>query len=61
MSPQAWLPESGPNTRTPRARSKPRFAWVAGCAHICWFIAGATDSGAALARHNVVNKSSAWP
>ena len=37
------------------------FSWVAELAHILLFIAGATDNGAVLARHIVVNRSSALP
>ena len=34
---------------------------VAGCSHILLFIAGARNSGAVVARHNVVSRSSANP
>jgi len=36
-------------------------ARVAGCAHICWFMAGANASGASVARHSVLTRSSAKP
>ncbi len=36
-------------------------SWVAACAHICWFIAGTTSTGAAVARHKVVSRSLAMP
>ena len=60
-SPQAWPPLPGPMTCTPRATRVARLAWVAGCAHITRFIAGATSSGASLARHRVESRSLAWP
>ena len=34
-SPQAWLPDAGPNTRTPRSRNVARFACTAAFDHIC--------------------------
>src|SRR5690606_795546 len=46
-SPQACPPAAGPSIRTPRLPSSAMLAWVAGCAHIRRFIAGATTNGAA--------------
>lgn len=60
-SPQAWLPVPGPTSVAPRDTSVATLVRVAGCAHIAWFIAGASTSGARLARHNVVTRSSAMP
>ena len=54
-------PDAGPSTRTPRSRSIARFACVAAFAHICWFIAGASAIGAAVARQSVVSRSFARP
>src|SRR4249919_2064091 len=60
-SPSASGPSSGPITCTPRSRSVATLAWVAGCNHMRWFIAGATMIGAVVARHSVVTRSSAKP
>lgn len=60
-SPSASGPSSGPTTFTPRVRKVAILAWVAGCSHMRWFIAGATVSGAVVARHRVVTRSSARP
>ena len=59
--PQARSPVPGSMTRTPRWRRISRFAWVAGCCHMFTFIAGATSTGAVVARYMVVRKSSAIP
>ena len=61
VSPQAWSPLPGPRISTPRARSVSMLACTAAFAHITRFIAGAIDSGASVARHSVVSRSSAWP
>ena len=61
ISPQAWSPDAGPSTTTPSATSRATFRCVAGCAHICRFIAGATSSGQARAMHIVVSRSSQIP
>ena len=47
--------------RAPRLASVCRLAWVAGCRYICWFMAGATATGAGEARQRVVSSSSAMP
>ncbi len=60
-SPQAWSPVPGPNTCTPRSLSRATLAWVAAFAHICWFMAGASAIGAAVARQVVASRSSARP
>ena len=63
-SPQAWSPLSGPSTVVPSVRSWARLRWVAGCAHISRFMAGATSSGqrfAGRARHSRLSRSSARP
>jgi hypothetical protein len=61
VSPQACSPLAGPSSRTPRAASVPAFACVAACAHIRRFIAGAAHTGASVARHSVLSRSSARP
>ena len=61
VSPQAWSPTPGPKICTPRCTSVAMLARVAACAHMTWFIAGATASGACVARHRVASRSSAWP
>ena len=61
VSPQACDPLSGPRTITPSSRKRPTLRWVAGCSHICRFIAGATISGQSRARHSVESRSSAAP
>src|SRR5690606_38840864 len=60
-SPHACPPESGPSSSAPRARRVSTLAWVAGWAHISRFIAGASASGASVARHRVLTRSSASP
>ena len=60
-SPHAWSPSPGPQTWTPRDLSVATLACVAAFAHIRRFIAGASAIGAAVARHRVVSRSSAWP
>ena len=45
----------------PSCRSCATLRWVAGFAHICRFIAGATNSGHSRARQSVVSRSSARP
>src|SRR5712692_6031079 len=59
--PQARYPSSGSITCTPRARRICRFSCVAACSHMLTFIAGATTTGAVVARYSVVRKSSAMP
>src|SRR5579883_1029285 len=61
IMPQARYPLSGETMRTPRPSSSARFACVAGWFHIFTFIAGATITGAVVARYIVVRKSSAIP
>ena len=61
ISPQAWPPEAGPRMRTPRDTTVSTFACVALLAHMIRFMAGARTTGASVARHRVVNKSSARP
>ena len=60
-SPHAWSPSPGPSISTPRSSSANTFARVAPACHICRFIAGASTSGAVVARHRVVRRSSASP
>src|SRR5690606_5682389 len=60
-SPSASGPSSGPMTCTPRSRSVAMLACVAGCSHMRWFMAGATATGAVVARHRVATRSSARP
>src|SRR5690606_29344839 len=60
-SPSASGPSTGPTTSAPRSRSRAMLACVAGCSHMRWFIAGASASGAVVARHRVVTRLSANP
>ena len=60
-SPHAWSPWAGPRIRTPRPSSARRFACTDGCCHMAWFIAGASSTGAWLARQSVLNNPSARP
>src|SRR5690606_11506496 len=60
-SPSASGPSSGPMTLAPRSRSRATLAWVAGCSHMRWFIAGHRVIGAVVARHRVLTRSSARP
>ena len=60
-SPSARAPATGPSTRTPRATKVATLALVAGCCHMRQFIAGATASGASVARQSVDSRSDAWP
>jgi hypothetical protein len=60
-SPQACSPASGPRMSTPSVRSWARLRWVAACAHISRFIAGATASRQVRARQRVASRSSARP
>ena len=60
-SPQARSPALGPTRRTPRAASVATLAWVAGCAHISVFIAGAIRIGLSEASSVVAARSSAIP
>ena len=59
--PQARYPSPGSTIRTPRLRRISRFACVAGWFHMLTFMAGATTTGAVVARYNVVRKSLAMP
>ncbi len=61
VMPQAKYPSSGAITRTPRSRKICTFSRVAACSHIFTFMAGATTTGAVVARYKVVRKSSATP
>ena len=47
--------------RTPRRRNVARFFCVASCCHMFTFMAGATITGAVVARYNVERKSEAVP
>ena len=47
--------------RTPRRRNVARFCCVASCCHILTFMAGATMTGAVVARYKVERKSEAVP
>ena len=60
-SPHAWLPLSGPQISRPRAASCCRLCCVTAARYICWFIAGTTATGAAVARQAVVTRSLAIP
>ena len=60
-SPHAWSPDAGPSTATPSSTMRATLRRVAGCIHICRFIAGATSSGQARAMHIVVSRSSQRP
>ena len=60
-SPHACSPSAGPRTVAPSACSRATLRCVAGCSHILLFIAGARKSGAVVARHSVVSRSSAKP
>ena len=57
----ASAPVVGSTTATPRSRSVARFACVAGCSHMWWFIAGATTTGHVAASAALVSRSSASP
>ncbi len=61
ISPQAWAPSSGPRNLTPRRRSCSQFSRVAAFSHIARFIAGATATGARVARQTAVRGSLARP
>ena len=61
VMPQARGPFSGGTTLTPRPSRISMLARVAGCSHIFTFIAGATITGAWVAKNRVVRKSSASP
>ena len=61
ISPQACVPCPGPRTVIPRSSRILILAWVAVLLHICWFMAGATNRGAGVARAVVVSRSSALP
>ena len=61
ISPQAWSPLSGPKIAIPSSFNCTILRCVAGFSHICLFIAGATNKGQFLAKHNVDSKSSARP
>ena len=50
VMPQARSPASGSMMVTPRSRRRWRFSCMAGCSHICTFIAGARSTGARVAR-----------
>ncbi len=63
-SPHAWSPLAGPSTCVPSARTVCTLRWVAGCAHISRFIAGATSKAQrsiGRARHIRLSRSSARP
>ena len=60
-SPQACEPASGIMTCTPSSTKVFKFRCVAFAAHICWFMAGATHTGALVAKYKVLSKSSARP
>ncbi len=60
-SPQAWAPLAGPSNSTRSLRKRSALRTVAGCCHICKFIAGAKSKGQSRARHRVVRRSSARP
>ena len=60
-SPQAWLPASGPENRTPSPFRVRTFRTVAGFLHICTFIAGQSISGHSRASKVLETKSSAIP
>jgi hypothetical protein len=64
VSPQACHPLPTPSTVAPSADTCIRLRWVAGCAHISRFMAGAISSGTrsiGRARHIRLNKSSERP
>ena len=60
-SPEASGPESGPTKRNPRARSVRTVLCVAAFRHISTSIAGATSTGARVARTSAVSASGAPP
>ncbi len=60
-SPQACEPASGKMTWTPSSTKVFKLRCVALAAHICWFMAGATQTGALVAKYKVLSKSSAKP
>ncbi len=60
-SPSASWPSSGPTIRAPRSTRVCTLAWVAGCSHMRWFMAGATTSRPASARADSQTTSSARP
>src|SRR5512143_3978157 len=59
--PQARYPLPGSTTKTPWARRVARFSWTAGCSYMLTFMAGATSTGAFVARYSVLSASSAMP
>ena len=61
ICPEAKRPATGPTKCTPRSRSVATFACVAGCAHMWLSIAGATSTGAVVAKATQPSRSSAKP
>ncbi len=59
--PHASRPSSGSIMVWPRCLKIARFSWVAGCAHMLLFMAGASTTGPVNARYVVVRKSFANP
>ena len=60
-SPQACKPSFGPIISTPSERRVAIFRCVAECCHFRWFIAGAINVGASVAKYKVDNKLLAAP
>ena len=61
IQPHARYPSPGSTNRTPRPARIRRFSCTAGCASMFVFIAGASSTGALVARNRELRKSSARP